>query len=286
MVASADHQLFTTEFSVALGGLEPVVPGHTLVTPLRSAGRLPLLEKVELVDLWRAVRMALQAGEDREAPEAFNVAVNDGAAAGQPVPQLHVHVVPRRTGDFAENDEVYGALERWRPPAESDPESFSAIADVEWPEDAQRRPRTAAEMAAEAELYRQTAAAAGIASGALPEEHIFARFPITQASLFHASASGLSLAFVNLKPLLPGHVLVTSRRVAPRIADLSDEEFDDLFLTVRDVQAVVERHYGAAASRIGIQDGSVAGQSVPHVHVHVLPMPGLRKHATPASAAM
>ena len=47
--------------------------------------------------------------------------------------------------------------------------------------------------------------------------------------------------------------------------------FDDLIRTVRTVQGIVERHYGAEASNIGIQDGRDAGQSVAHVHVHILP---------------
>lgn len=37
--------------------------------------------------------------------------MQDGPAAGQTVPHVHVHVLPRRAGDFKENDEVYGAIE-------------------------------------------------------------------------------------------------------------------------------------------------------------------------------
>lgn len=41
--------------------------------------------------------------------------------------------------------------------------------------------------------------------------------------------SDLSYAFVNLKPVVPGHVLVSSKRVVPRFLDLSDEESTDLW---------------------------------------------------------
>lgn len=76
---------------------------------------------------------------------------------------------------------------------------------------------------------------------------------------------------VNLKPLLPGHVLVCPLRVKPRLADLSRDELNDLFSTVTRVQHTLTRLYKADAFNIAIQDGSAAGQSVPHVHCHVIP---------------
>ncbi|KAJ5112621.1 hypothetical protein N7532_000666 [Penicillium argentinense] len=81
----------------------------------------------------------------------------------------------------------------------------------------------------------------------------------------------LSFALVNLKPILPGHVLVSPRRVVPRVADLTADETSDLFLTVRRVGRIVERVYGASSLNIAIQDGIYAGQSVPHVHAHIIP---------------
>jgi bis(5'-adenosyl)-triphosphatase len=81
----------------------------------------------------------------------------------------------------------------------------------------------------------------------------------------------LSIAIVNLKPLLPGHVLVSPRRVVARFNDLSAAEVQDLFLTVQRVSRMVERVYDASSLNIAIQDGVDAGQSVPHVHAHIIP---------------
>lgn len=87
--------------------------------------------------------------------------------------------------------------------------------------------------------------------------------------VFHLTP--LSYALVNLKPLLPGHVLVSPRRVVPRFHDLSVAEVQDLFLTVQRVSRTVERVFHASALNIAIQDGMDAGQSVPHVHAHIIP---------------
>jgi bis(5'-adenosyl)-triphosphatase len=76
---------------------------------------------------------------------------------------------------------------------------------------------------------------------------------------------------VNLKPILPGHVLVSPRRVVPRVADLTPAETSDLFLTVRRIGRMIERLYGATSLNIAVQDGVHAGQSVPHVHAHIIP---------------
>lgn len=83
--------------------------------------------------------------------------------------------------------------------------------------------------------------------------------------------SPLSFALVNLKPLLPGHVLVSPRRIVPRFADLSSAEVSDLFLTVQRVSRMIERVFHGSSLNIAIQDGADAGQSVPHVHAHIIP---------------
>ncbi|EOA83815.1 Dinucleoside triphosphate hydrolase [Exserohilum turcicum] len=96
----------------------------------------------------------------------------------------------------------------------------------------------------------------------------FGSFVVT-SQVFHVTR--LSFAIVNLKPLLPGHVLVSPRRVVPRFNDLSTAEVHDLFATVQRVSRMVERVFDASSLNIAIQDGVDAGQSVPHVHAHIIP---------------
>ena len=113
----ADHVLATSPGgeAVAYSGVRPVLPGHVIVAPTRRVKVLEQLSAREMGALFRLVRtVQRQVGEDMGAT-AFNLAIKDGNAAGQPVPHLHVHVVPRTPGDLAANDEVYERIDRWAP---------------------------------------------------------------------------------------------------------------------------------------------------------------------------
>uniref|UniRef100_A0A8C1BLH6 Bis(5'-adenosyl)-triphosphatase n=1 Tax=Cyprinus carpio carpio TaxID=630221 RepID=A0A8C1BLH6_CYPCA len=81
----------------------------------------------------------------------------------------------------------------------------------------------------------------------------------------------LSFALVNRKPVVPGHVLVCPLRVVERFRDLRPDEVADLFMTTQRIADVIEKHFQASSLTIAIQDGPEAGQTVKHVHVHVLP---------------
>ena len=94
------------------------------------------------------------------------------------------------------------------------------------------------------------------------------------SQVFHISPSRLSFGLVNLKPLLPGHILVVPVRGVPRLSQLTTAETADLFNTVKTVSRTLQRVYHATSFNVAVQDGIDAGQSVPHVHVHVIPRQG------------
>ena len=104
----------------------------------------------------------------------------------------------------------------------------------------------------------------------MPTTINFGPFSVAK-QVFHISPSKLSYALVNLKPLLLGHVLVCPVRCTPRLSQLSVSETADLFVTVQRVSKTIERVFKASALNVAIQDGVAAGQSVPHVHVHIIP---------------
>jgi len=97
---------------------------------------------------------------------------------------------------------------------------------------------------------------------------LFSTFEVTRQA-FHRTA--LAYAIVNLKPIVPGHVLVCPTRPTPRLTDLRADELAELMCAVQRVGRVVERVYKADGLTIACQDGVAAGQTVPHVHFHLLP---------------
>ncbi len=66
-------------------------------------------------------------------------------------------------------------------------------------------------------------------------------------------------------------MVLIPKAVRHRVADLTSEEAIDLFHTARYVAKRLESHYGGTSLNFGIQDGPESGQSVPHVHMHILP---------------
>ncbi|CAO3616363.1 unnamed protein product [Mucor fragilis] len=92
---------------------------------------------------------------------------------------------------------------------------------------------------------------------------------ISESQIFFKSK--LSIGIVNLKPIAPGHVLVLPKRNIPRLADLNKHESADLMLSAQKIGNVVEKHYGCTSLTMTIQDGPQAGQTVPHVHMHIIP---------------
>ncbi|KAI9508362.1 diadenosine 5',5'''-P1,P4-tetraphosphate asymmetrical hydrolase [Russula earlei] len=97
---------------------------------------------------------------------------------------------------------------------------------------------------------------------------LFSTFEVTRQA-FHRTS--LAYAIVNLKPIVPGHVLVCSTRPVPRLVDLREDELAELMCTVQRVGRVIEHAYKADGLTIACQDGRASGQTVPHVHFHILP---------------
>ncbi|GGL28890.1 HIT family protein [Halarchaeum grantii] len=77
----------------------PLAPGHTLVVPRTHAERLDDLSADDSRAVFDLVHDLVPDVEAAVDADGLNVGVNDGEAAGQEVPHVHVHLVPRFEGD-------------------------------------------------------------------------------------------------------------------------------------------------------------------------------------------
>jgi ATP adenylyltransferase len=78
----------------------PYCNGHLLVSPNRHVGEIHELEPEEMLELFENVRICCDVMSKAFSPQGFNIGMNLGKAAGAGVDDhLHIHVVPRWTGD-------------------------------------------------------------------------------------------------------------------------------------------------------------------------------------------
>jgi len=77
------------------------------------------------------------------------------------------------------------------------------------------------------------------------------------------------IAFLDRRPLLPGHVLLVPRQHVATLADLPVAEVGPLFALARHLTQAIPRATGGDGAFVAINN--VVSQSVPHLHVHIVP---------------
>ena len=80
----------------------PVSPGHTLITPIRhveSYFKTTHEEKIEILEMIERVKEII---DQEYEPDGFNIGINIGDSAGQSIPHVHMHVIPRYAGDMGD----------------------------------------------------------------------------------------------------------------------------------------------------------------------------------------
>ena len=90
------------EFAVVMRDSYPVSPDHTLILPRRHVGSYFDASAAERESLLRLLDQAKAVLDAEFHPHGYNIGINDGAAAGQTVPHLHLHLIPRYAGDSAD----------------------------------------------------------------------------------------------------------------------------------------------------------------------------------------
>ena len=77
----------------------PISPGHTLIIPKRHVSSFFEISQEERESLLKLLDQAKKVTDQEFKPDSYNIGINDGAEAGQTVPHLHIHLIPRFKDD-------------------------------------------------------------------------------------------------------------------------------------------------------------------------------------------
>jgi histidine triad (HIT) family protein len=98
---------------------------------------------------------------------------------------------------------------------------------------------------------------------------VFCRIVAGEVPAFMVLEDEEFVAFLDARPVFKGHVLVVPRRHYVTLADLPVAEVGPLFERARLLSAALPAALGAQGTFVGLNN--IVSQSVPHLHVHVVP---------------
>lgn len=93
--------VFQNDHAIVFWDANPVTPGHALIIPTRHAVFMADLRPVEISNMMALMTVTQQLVTNTIAPipGGFTIGINDGPIAGQTVPHVHMHLIPRHEGD-------------------------------------------------------------------------------------------------------------------------------------------------------------------------------------------
>lgn len=91
--------IFTTRSFYVMHDKYPLRDGHVLVIPIRHVERISELSNIEWIDLFFGLKLVNKHINDVYSTKSYNIGINCSKEAGQTIPHLHFHVVPRYAGD-------------------------------------------------------------------------------------------------------------------------------------------------------------------------------------------
>lgn len=81
----------------------------------------------------------------------------------------------------------------------------------------------------------------------------------------------LAIAYLDEFPVSKGHILIISKRHASTFFDLTKEEQISLITLLNECKEYIDKKYNPDGYNVGLNCGEFAGQSVMHVHMHLIP---------------
>ncbi|MBW9336806.1 HIT family protein [Herbaspirillum sp. RU 5E] len=96
----SERVIAQNDFAIAIRDGFPVSLCHTLIIPRRHVASFFELIEEERTALLSLLDDAKRTLDEQCHPDGYNIGINDGAAAGQTVMHLHMHLIPRYAGDL------------------------------------------------------------------------------------------------------------------------------------------------------------------------------------------
>ena len=85
------------------------------------------------------------------------------------------------------------------------------------------------------------------------------------------SSNKSAYAIYDKYPVFPGHVLIITKKHINSWFDASAEEKLDILAMIDSAKKILDLNFKPDGFNIGINDGIEAGQSIPHLHIHLIP---------------
>lgn len=91
--------VYEDDTSIAFLDINPCAEGHTVVIPKKHYAHFTDMKEQDAGNLFASVKNIAKAVEKATGADGSNIGLNNGKAAGQEVPHVHIHIIPRKDGD-------------------------------------------------------------------------------------------------------------------------------------------------------------------------------------------
>ncbi|AZV94897.1 HIT family protein [Pseudomonas sp. S 311-6] len=106
---------------------------------------------------------------------------------------------------------------------------------------------------------------------AYDNNNVFARILRDELPSIRVYEDEHTVAFMDIMPQAPGHVLVIPKEAAETLLDLSDDGARAVISTTRHLAIAAKQAFAPQGILVAQMNGAAAGQTVPHIHFHVIP---------------
>ena len=107
---SKEHAFTTSQNFMAVYDISPMLPGHTLIIPFEHRESLHELDQDQLAEFFQFARRVTKGLCEFLDTDAFDWSVQEKEEAGQSVPHLHLHIIPRTKNDLTNPGDWYPLL--------------------------------------------------------------------------------------------------------------------------------------------------------------------------------